>query len=73
MKINAYVKNRVQSVTSKLLPSSPPLQGGRGLSNHPLRFHPQRSVWQPRKGKENERKWEKEDAGKLQPLSVLST
>ena len=50
MKINAYVKNRGPSVTSKPLPSSPSLQGGRGLTNHPLSCHPQRSVWQPRKG-----------------------
>ena len=59
MKINAYVKNRGSSVTSKPLPSSPPLQRGRGLANHPLSCHPQRSVCQSRKGKENERKWEK--------------
>ena len=70
MKINAYIKNRGPSVTSKPLPSSHPLQGGRGIASHPLSFHPQRSVWQPRKGKENERKWRKEAAGKLLPLSI---
>ena len=61
MKINAYVKNRGSSVTSKLLPSSPPLQRGRGLANHPLSCQPHRSVWQPRKGekmREKEEKWE---------------
>ena len=72
MKINAYVKNRGPLVTSKPLPSSPPLQGGKGLANHPLSCHPQRSVWQPSKGKENERKWEKGGvAVKLPPLSIV--
>ena len=64
MKINAYVKNRGPSVTSKPLPSTPPLQGGRGLANHPLSCHPQRSVWQPRKG---EKMREKGKMGELEP------
>ena len=71
MKINAYVKNRGLSVTSKPLPSSPPLQGGRGLANHHLSCHPQRSVWQPRKGKKMKENGRKEEAvAKLPPLSI---
>ena len=61
MKINAYVKNKGPSVTSKPLPSSPHLQRGRGLANHPLSCHPQRSVWQPRKGEKMREKEEKRE------------
>ena len=65
MKINAYVKNRGPLVTSKPLPSSPPLQRGRGLANHPLSCHPQRSVWQPRKGEKMREKKENGRTGAL--------
>ena len=54
------------------LANSPPLQGGRGLAEHPLSCHPQRSVWQPRKRKENERKGRKEAAGKLPPSPCIA-
>ena len=68
IKINAFVKNRGRQFTSN--PSQQPSSSRRrGLANHPLSCHPQRSVWQPRKGKENERKWRKEVTGKL-PLSI---
>ena len=72
MKINAYVKNRGPSVTSKPLPSSPPLQVGRGLANHPLSCHPQRSVWQPKKGEKRKENEEKEAAGKLLPAHCIA-
>ena len=72
MKINAYVKNRGPSVTSKLLPSSPPLHGGRGLANHPLSCHPQRSVWHPRKREKRKENEEKETAGKLPPAHCIA-
>ena len=70
MKINAYVKNRGPLVTSKPLPSSPPLQGGRGLAEHPLIFHHQRVFGSRENGKENEIKWRKEEAAAKLPLSI---
>ena len=54
------------------LANSPPLQGGSGLAKRPLSCHPQRSVWQPRKRKENERKWRKDAAGKLPPAPCIA-
>ena len=59
------VKNRgTEKYTLKSLPGSPPLQGGRGLANHPLICHHQRGVWQPRKG---EKMREKGKTGELEP------
>ena len=69
----AYVKNRGPSVTSKPLPSSPPLQGGRGLAEHPLICYHQRVFGSRENGKENERKWRKEEAVAKLPPCLLPT
>ena len=39
------------------------LQGGRALANHPMSYHPQRYVWQPRKKEKVERKRKERETG----------
>ena len=48
-----------------------PFKDGGGLAEHPLICHHQRVFGSRENGKENERKWRKEEeAAKLPPLSI---
>ena len=61
--INTCVKNSGTVSYLHTLANSRPLQGGRGLAEHPLSCHPQRSVWQPRKWKRKGKKKGKGSCG----------
>ena len=67
MPINLCVKKQRTNNYLRSPPSSLLLQGGRALAKHPLSCHPQRGVWQPRKGE----KKEKRETGEKNGLKAL--
>ena len=57
-----YVRSKQGTVRYlQTLANSRPLHGGRSLAKHPLSCHPQRSVWQSRKGEKMREKGEKRE------------
>ena len=67
MPINVCVKKQRTNSYLRSPPSSLLFQGGRALAKQPLSCHPQRGVWQPRKGE----KKEKRETGEKNGLKAL--